>query len=48
MVLVSLVMSLPLALAGKRIQFLEKTLRVTAGTFSLAFGLFLAWRSGIF
>ena len=48
MVLVSLLMSLPLALAGRRIQLLQKTLRIAAGSFSLAFGLFLAWRSGIF
>ena len=48
MVLVSLLMTLPLALAGRRIQLLEKTLRIAAGSFSLAFGLFLAWRSGIF
>ena len=46
MVLVSLLMSL--ALAGRRIQLLEKTLRIATGSFSLAFGLFLAWRSGIF
>ena len=48
MVLVSILMSLPLALAGRRIRSVEKTLRFAAGCSSVAFGLFLAWKTGIF
>lgn len=48
MVLVSFLIGFPIALAGKRVKLLEKVLRATAGTFSLGFGLLLAWRTGIF
>jgi len=48
MVLVSLLIGFPIALAGKHVQLLEKTLRITAGISSLGFGLLLAWRTGIF
>ncbi|MCZ6515671.1 MAG: hypothetical protein O6850_07395 [Acidobacteria bacterium] len=48
MVLISALMSLPLALAGKRIRSAERVLRFSAGCFSIAFGLFLVWRAGIF
>ena len=47
MVLISALMSLPLAMAGKRIRSAERVLRFSAGCFSIAFGLFLVWRAGI-
>ena len=48
MVLVSVLMSLPLALAGRRIRSVEKTLRFVVGYSSVALGLFLAWKTSVF
>lgn len=47
MVLISLLMSLPLALAARRVAFLERGLRAASGLFSLGFGVFLAWNVGL-
>jgi ABC-type nickel/cobalt efflux system permease component RcnA len=43
MVLMSVLMSLPLALAAGRFARLERAIRLAAGTASFAFGIFLAW-----
>ena len=47
MVAISLLMSLPLALAAKRLVLVERVVRVASGLFSLGFGLFLAWNVGL-
>jgi len=46
MVLMSLLLSLPMALAARRLLFLERAVRLAAGLFSLGLGLFLAWNIG--
>ena len=43
MMVMSLLMGVPLALAARRLQLLERMIRLGAGLFSLGFGLFLAW-----
>ncbi len=47
MVAMSLLMSLPLALAARRAVQIEKAIRLAAGLFSLSFGVFLAWKVGL-
>lgn len=47
MVAMSLVMSLPLALAARRVLVLERVIRLAAGLFSLGFGFFMAWNVGL-
>jgi ABC-type nickel/cobalt efflux system permease component RcnA len=46
MMAMSLLMSVPLALAAGRVKKAERVLRFAAGVFSLAFGVFLAWDVG--
>ncbi len=43
MMAMSLLMSVPLALAAPRLRVVERTIRFAAGAFSLGFGIFLAW-----
>ena len=47
MVVMSLLMSVPLALAASRLRLVERLVRLTAGLFSLGFGLWLAWDVGV-
>ncbi|PYV08855.1 MAG: hypothetical protein DMG23_12535, partial [Acidobacteria bacterium] len=47
MVGVTLLMGVPLALAGRRAKVLEQTVRLAAGVFSLGFGVFLMWKVGL-
>lgn len=47
MVLMSVLISVPLAIATSRLRILERGIRVAAGLFSLGFGSFLAWDVGI-
>jgi ABC-type nickel/cobalt efflux system permease component RcnA len=47
MMAMSLLMSLPGALAAKRTMAVERAVRFGAGAFSLGFGLFLAWSVGL-
>jgi cytochrome c biogenesis protein CcdA len=47
MVVMSLLMSLPLALAARRLRLADRLVRLAAGLFSLAFGLWLAWEVGV-
>jgi ABC-type nickel/cobalt efflux system permease component RcnA len=47
MMAMSLLLTVPLALAVRRLSFLERATRVTAGLFSLGFGLFLTWDVGL-
>ncbi len=46
MMAMSVLMSVPLALAAGRVKKVERVLRFAAGVFSLAFGVFLAWDVG--
>jgi high-affinity nickel-transport protein len=46
MTAMSLLMSVPLALAAGRLSRLEWGMRLLAGLFSLGFGVFLAWDVG--
>ena len=46
MMSMSLLMTVPLALAARRLLLLERLIRLAAGLFSLGFGLFLAWNGG--
>ena len=46
MMAMSLLMGLPAAYAARRAGMLERGVRLTAGLFSLGFGLFLAWDVG--
>ncbi len=46
MMAMSVLMSVPLALAAGRVKKAERVLRFAAGVFSLAFGAFLAWDVG--
>jgi sulfite exporter TauE/SafE len=47
MVVMSLLMTLPLALAAQRVRLIERVIRLAAGLFSLGFGLFLIWDVGL-
>lgn len=47
MMVMSLLMSLPIALAARRVALLERAVRLVAGLFSLGFGSFLAWDVGL-
>jgi len=47
MMVMSLLMSVPLALAGRRVLLVERVVRLAAGLFSLGFGIFLAWDVGL-
>jgi high-affinity nickel permease len=47
MMAMSVLMSVPLAFAAGRVRTVERLLRFTAGAFSLAFGVFLAWDVGL-
>ncbi len=47
MVGMSLLMSLPLALAARRALVVERIVRLASGLFSLGFGIFLAWDVGL-
>jgi len=46
MMAMSILMSVPLALAAGRWLMMERAIRLGAGLFSLGFGLFLAWEVG--
>ncbi|HZP00544.1 MAG TPA: urease accessory protein UreH [Terriglobia bacterium] len=47
MMLMSMLMSVPLALATRRLMKVERWIRLAAGLFSLGFGTFLAWDVGL-
>jgi hypothetical protein len=47
MTAMSLLMSVPLALAIERLQLVERLIRLAAGLFSLGFGGYLAWEMGL-
>lgn len=47
MMIMSMLMSVPLALAARRLVAVERLIRLTAGLFSLGFGIFLAWDVGL-
>jgi ABC-type nickel/cobalt efflux system permease component RcnA len=47
MMIMSILMSVPLALAARRLVALERAIRIAAGLFSLGFGIFLAWDVGL-
>ena len=47
MMLITMLMSVPLALAARHLVALERLIRLTAGLFSLGFGIFLAWDVGL-
>jgi len=47
MVIMSLLMSVPLALAANRLRILERAIRLIAGLFSLGFGGYLTWEVGL-
>jgi len=47
MIAMSVLMSVPLALAAGRFVRLERMVRLAAGLASLSFGVFLAWRVGL-
>jgi len=47
MTAMSLLMSVPLALAMERLQLVERLIRLAAGLFSLGFGGYLAWEVGL-
>jgi high-affinity nickel-transport protein len=47
MTVMSLLMTVPLALAARRLALVEQLIRLAAGLFSLGFGLFLAWEVGL-
>jgi ABC-type nickel/cobalt efflux system permease component RcnA len=47
MTVMSLLMSVPLALAARRLALMEHLVRLGAGLFSLGFGLFLIWEVGL-
>ena len=46
MTVMSLLMSVPLALAAQRLKLVERLIRLAAGLFSLVFGLYLVWEVG--
>lgn len=47
MTVMSLLMSVPLALAARRLQIVERLIRLVAGLFSLGFGGYLTWEVGL-
>lgn len=47
MMIMSTLMSVPLALAARRMVAVERGIRLAAGLFSLGFGIFLAWDVGL-
>ena len=47
MVLMSVLISVPLAIATSRLRLVERGIRVAAGLFSLGFGGYLAWDVGL-
>lgn len=47
MVLMSVLISFPLALAASRLRLVERGIRIAAGVFSLSFGGYLTWRVGL-
>jgi len=47
MVVMSVTISLPLALAARRLRLLERGIRIAAGVFSLGFGGYLTWEVGL-
>lgn len=47
MILMSLLMGIPLALAAGRARRVERVVRFAAGLFSLGFGIFIAWSVGV-
>lgn len=47
MMIMSMLMSVPLALATRRMATVERGIRLAAGLFSLGFGIFLAWDVGL-
>lgn len=47
MMIMSMLMSVPLALAARRMLTVERAIRLVAGLFSLGFGIFLAWDVGL-
>jgi sulfite exporter TauE/SafE len=47
MMLMSLLMTVPLALAARRLQVLDRVIRLAAGLFSLGCGAYLAWEVGL-
>ena len=47
MMVISMLMSIPLALAARRVTAIERAIRLAAGLFSLGFGIFLAWDVGL-
>jgi high-affinity nickel-transport protein len=47
MMIMSMLMSVPLALAARRVVAVERGIRLAAGLFSLGFGVFLAWDVGL-
>lgn len=47
MIIMSLLMTVPLALAVERLRLVERLIRLAAGLFSLGFGGYLAWEVGL-
>jgi high-affinity nickel permease len=47
MMLMSVLMTVPLALAARRVRVLDRVIRLAAGLFSLVFGGYLAWEVGL-
>ncbi len=47
MVVMSVLISVPLALAARRLRLLERGIRVAAGLFSLGFGGYITWQVGL-
>jgi MFS family permease len=47
MMAMSLLMTVPIALAARRVNMIERVVRLGAGLFSLGFGIFLAWDVGL-
>ncbi len=47
MVLMSVLISVPIAIASSRLRLLERGIRVLAGLFSLGFGGYLTWEVGL-
>jgi len=47
MTVMSLLMTVPLTLAARRLGLIERLIRLAAGLFSLVFGLYLVWEVGL-
>lgn len=47
MMVMSILMTVPIALAVQRLRLLERLIRLAAGLFSLGFGGYLAWEVGL-